>query len=187
MLFPFLSCYTPHVLQTSSKIGQRLKQTLEVKSAKGTCVMTEPLQGPVLPLRCPNHKTDGDMDMPQDPAFHGLQSYRKINMQNANFQNGGFECGTSKSTTYLGLPLFSEPLRHFQSPNSEGAKGRFLCHSTPNLQIAGCPSLFGGCQFPFWRPKLSCGCFYFRFQRVRLQRDQRVSLCQKMHGREVTW
>ena len=75
---------------------------------------------------------------------------------------------------FWGSPLFYEaPPRQFQPPKCkltpskiQIVEGRFLCISIQKLQIGGRQSLlegvnlhFGGCQFTFWRPKLSWGCF----------------------------
>ena len=58
-----------------------------------------------------------------------------------------------------GSPLFKKaPPRQFRPPKCklmpskiQIGEGRFLCISIQKLQIGGRQSLFGGCQFAFWR------------------------------------
>ena len=60
---------------------------------------------------------------------------------------------------FWGSPLFYKaPPRQFQPPKCkltpskiQTVEGRFLCISIQKLQIGGRQSLFGGCQFTFWR------------------------------------
>ena len=60
---------------------------------------------------------------------------------------------------FWGSPLFYKaPPRQFQPPKCkltpskiQIVEGRFLCISIQKLQIGGRQSLFGGCQFTFWR------------------------------------
>ena len=60
---------------------------------------------------------------------------------------------------FWGSPLFYKaPPRQFQPPKCkltpskiQIVEGRFLCSSIQKLQIGGRQSLFGGCQFTFWR------------------------------------
>ena len=82
--------------------------------------------------------------------------------------------GEAKVPPFLGSPLFHKaPPRQFQPPKCkltpskiQIVEGRFLCTSIQNcrLEVAnpfleGVNLHFGGCQFAFWRPKLSWGCF----------------------------
>ena len=71
--------------------------------------------------------------------------------------------GEAKVPPFLGAPAFSikAPPRQFQPPEckltpskTQIGEGRFLCICKQKRQ-----SLFGGCQFPFWRLNLSWGCF----------------------------
>ena len=64
-----------------------------------------------------------------------------------------------KYLPFWGSPLFYKaPPRQFQPPKCkltppkiQTVEGRFLCISIQQLQIGGRQSLFGGCQFTFWR------------------------------------
>ena len=85
--------------------------------------------------------------------------------------SAGFPVGMSKNTKsalgeklkyhpFWGSPLFYKaPPRQFQPPKCkltppskiQIGEGGFLCISIQKLQIGGRQSLFGGCQFTFWR------------------------------------